>query len=91
MKNSLLSLSPSDDLRMLAETTFFTEADGDPVAVENPDGKGEVLLVCEHASRRLPQRYGTLGLSRLQSGLGLPIDSLLVDHLFHLPNSYPLP
>ncbi|KEQ05075.1 N-formylglutamate amidohydrolase [Pseudorhizobium pelagicum] len=48
---------------MLAETTFFTEADGDPVAVENPDGKGEVLLVCEHASRRLPQRYGTLGLS----------------------------
>lgn len=48
---------------MLAETTFFTEADGDPVGVENPDGKGEVVLVCEHASLRLPQRYGTLGLS----------------------------
>ena len=48
---------------MLAETTFFAESDGEPVAVENPRGRGEVLLVCEHASRRLPKRYGTLGLS----------------------------
>nr|CAD6617236.1 N-formylglutamate amidohydrolase [Rhizobium sp. TCK] len=48
---------------MLAEKTFFTENDGEPVAIENPRGRGEVLLVCEHASRRLPKRYGTLGLS----------------------------
>jgi Predicted N-formylglutamate amidohydrolase len=48
---------------MLAETTFFTESDGEPVAVENAQGRGELLLVCEHASRRLPQRYGNLGLS----------------------------
>lgn len=49
---------------MLAETQFFTKADGEPVAVENADGTGDVLLVCEHASRRLPERYGTLGLSQ---------------------------
>ncbi len=48
---------------MRAETQFFTEADGDPVAVENADATGDFLLVCEHASRRLPERYGTLGLS----------------------------
>src|SRR5690606_7150638 len=49
---------------MLAETQFFRKADGEPVAVENADGAGDVLLVCEHASRRLPERYGTLGLSQ---------------------------
>ncbi|KKX29584.1 N-formylglutamate amidohydrolase [Rhizobium sp. LC145] len=49
---------------MLVQSEFFTKADGDPVAVENADGRGEVLLVCEHASRRLPERYGDLGLSQ---------------------------
>ncbi|WP_152564359.1 N-formylglutamate amidohydrolase [Neorhizobium vignae] len=48
---------------MLVQSEFFTEADGEPVAVDNADGRGDVLLVCEHASRRLPERYGDLGLS----------------------------
>jgi len=48
---------------MLVQSGFFTEADGEPVAVENAGGKSEVLLICEHASRRLPERYGDLGLS----------------------------
>ncbi|MGK6312162.1 N-formylglutamate amidohydrolase [Neorhizobium sp. DT-125] len=48
---------------MLVRSEFFTEADGEPVAVENAGGKGEVLLVCEHASPRMPERYGDLGLS----------------------------
>jgi predicted N-formylglutamate amidohydrolase len=48
---------------MLVQSDFFTEADGDPVAVENAGGRSEVLLVCEHASKRLPQRYGDMGLS----------------------------
>lgn len=48
---------------MLAETQFFTEGDGEPVAVENAGAAGDVLLVCEHASSQLPKRYGTLGLS----------------------------
>ncbi len=36
----------------------------EPVAVvENPQGSSPILLICEHASRRLPDRYGTLGLN----------------------------
>src|SRR5215218_2728179 len=41
-----------------------------PVAVvENPQGRSPILLICEHASNRLPARYGTLGLgpSELES------------------------
>jgi len=48
---------------MLLQADFFTKADGQAVAVENPEAKGDVLLVCEHASRRIPERYGNLGLS----------------------------
>jgi predicted N-formylglutamate amidohydrolase len=32
-------------------------------AVDNPDGLSPILLICEHASNRLPPDYGTLGLS----------------------------
>jgi predicted N-formylglutamate amidohydrolase len=49
---------------MLVQSDFFTDVDGQPVAVDNADGSSPVLLVCEHASRRLPQRYGDLGLSQ---------------------------
>ena len=49
---------------MLVQSDFFTQADGEPVGVENAAGSSPVLLVCEHASRRLPQRYGDLGLSQ---------------------------
>ncbi len=42
---------------------MLTQAEGDPVAVLNPQGRGAVLIVCEHASRVLPERLGTLGLS----------------------------
>lgn len=42
---------------------LLTEAEGAPVAVENPEASSPFLLVCEHASRRLPEKMGTLGLS----------------------------
>lgn len=45
-------------------TGLLTQAEGDPVAIDNADGRGEFLFVCEHASRRLPERLGTLGLSK---------------------------
>ena len=48
---------------MLARQTVLTEADGDCVAVERPDGKSPVLIICEHASCVLPERLGNLGLS----------------------------
>eukprot|EP01035_Chromulina_nebulosa_P010679 gene10679-14325_t len=41
---------------------LLTAADGVPVSEINTDGRGDVLLICEHASRRLPARLGTLGL-----------------------------
>jgi len=40
----------------------------EPSAVEivNPDGSGSALLVCDHASNRVPLRLGTLGLDAVQ-------------------------
>lgn len=32
------------------------------VAVHNRDGRGPVVVVCEHASKAIPAQYGTLGL-----------------------------
>ena len=46
----------SDVLQLLAA------AEGSPVSEVNMRGKGDVLLVCEHASRKLPASLGTLGL-----------------------------
>lgn len=48
---------------MTVRSRFFTEAEGQAVGVENAAAKGDVLLVCEHASATIPQKYGTLGLS----------------------------
>lgn len=48
---------------MLLRSDILTKADGDAVAVENIDGTGQVMLVCEHASRALPLHAGDLGLS----------------------------
>ena len=42
---------------------FLTQEEGGPVALENPGARGRVVLVCEHASRRMPRALGTLGLS----------------------------
>lgn len=48
---------------MLTRSDILATSDGEAVAVYKPQGDGRVLLVCEHASRRLPQRAGDLGLS----------------------------
>ncbi|MCZ7856941.1 N-formylglutamate amidohydrolase [Agrobacterium salinitolerans] len=48
---------------MTVRSRFFTEAEGQAVGIENAAAKGDVLLVCEHASDAMPQKYGTLGLS----------------------------
>lgn len=42
---------------------LLTAEEGSPVAVVNPAATGDVLLICEHASRILPRKLGTLGLS----------------------------
>lgn len=41
---------------------LLTEAEGPAVAIENHEALGKAVIVCEHASRVLPRRLGTLGL-----------------------------
>jgi len=48
---------------MSEQSPLLTAADGQPVSEINVRGRSEVLLVCEHASRRLPARLGSLGLA----------------------------
>jgi len=49
--------------RMVPGQDSATQA-AEPVAVvDNPQGRSPILLICEHASNRLPSRYGTLGLT----------------------------
>jgi predicted N-formylglutamate amidohydrolase len=42
--------------------SLLTAADGGPVSQVNVGGHSDILLICEHASRRMPLRLGTLGL-----------------------------
>ena len=42
---------------------ILTAEEGDPIAIENGQGRGRVILVCEHASPTIPKNLGTLGLS----------------------------
>lgn len=48
---------------MSEQTGILTTAEGAAVTVENAAGKSPVLIVCEHASLRVPASLGTLGLS----------------------------
>lgn len=48
---------------MSEQFRLLTAAEGSAVSVENAAGRSPVLLVCEHASRRLPASLGTLGLT----------------------------
>ena len=48
---------------MSEQTRILTVAEGMAVTVENAAGKSPVLLVCEHASLKVPAALGTLGLS----------------------------
>jgi predicted N-formylglutamate amidohydrolase len=42
--------------------TLLSADDADAVEIVNPGGAGTAVLVCDHASNRIPQRLGTLGL-----------------------------
>jgi len=50
-------------LGMSEQFALLTAAERGVVSVERPSGVSPVLLVCEHASSRLPASLGTLGLS----------------------------
>ncbi|AMS45326.1 N-formylglutamate amidohydrolase [Aminobacter aminovorans] len=44
--------------------TILAADEGSPVAVERPEGRSPVLLICEHASRVIPRSLGDLGLPK---------------------------
>ncbi|MGR6468911.1 N-formylglutamate amidohydrolase [Rhizobium sp. PAMB 3182] len=48
---------------MLHHAGLLARSEGDPVGVVNPGGAGDILIVCEHASSRLPASVGDLGLT----------------------------
>jgi predicted N-formylglutamate amidohydrolase len=48
---------------MSEHSQLLKAIDGTPVSEVNVHGAGDVLLICEHASNRLPVGLGTLGLS----------------------------
>lgn len=40
----------------------MAERDDGPLMAEKPDGAGPFVVICDHASNRIPERYGSLGL-----------------------------
>lgn len=48
---------------MELSNTILAADEGEPVAVERPEGRSPVLLICEHASKKIPRSLGDLGLS----------------------------
>ncbi|MEE9453584.1 MAG: N-formylglutamate amidohydrolase [Paracoccaceae bacterium] len=41
---------------------ILSARDGAPVGIQNPDGRADILLICEHASNRIPAALDNLGL-----------------------------
>jgi predicted N-formylglutamate amidohydrolase len=50
---------------VVTSTSEFVASPMPPVMVINPNGTSPFVLVCDHASNRMPERYGGLGLSRI--------------------------
>jgi predicted N-formylglutamate amidohydrolase len=45
-----------------------------PVRIENPDGAGSFVIICDHASNRIPEEFDDLGLSEELIGLHIAWD-----------------
>jgi predicted N-formylglutamate amidohydrolase len=54
-----LQASPRTPIVAIAARAAFES----PIAVDNGRGRGPLLLLCEHASNRIPAAYGALGLA----------------------------
>lgn len=65
---------------MVSVSSLLDPAEEAPVAIRRPHGTSDILLVCEHASRRLPKSLGTLGLDAetLESHIAWDIGGLAV-------------
>jgi predicted N-formylglutamate amidohydrolase len=54
------------ELSVAAEQPPFEAGEDAPFELVNPEGAAPLLLVCDHATRFLPRRLGTLGLSEAE-------------------------
>ena len=50
---------------MLTWMPFLTPNEPAALTIERPQGKSDILLVCDHASRLIPRSLGTLGLDEV--------------------------
>ena len=57
-----MTLEPRGDQKQFERGLLLSEQDGPAFEIENRSGQGPFVLVCEHASNRIPQALGTLGL-----------------------------
>lgn len=64
----------------MSANSLLDPAEEATIAVRRPHGTSDILLVCEHASRRLPKSLGTLGLdaATLESHIAWDIGGLAV-------------
>ncbi len=53
---------------------ILADDEPDPFEIFNPHGKAKALITCDHASNRIPESLGTLGLSEQQLGLHIAYD-----------------
>jgi predicted N-formylglutamate amidohydrolase len=65
-------MSPSP--RSPAPAPLLRPDEPPPFEVLNPDGRAPILLVCDHASNRIPRALGTLGLDEVALGLHVASD-----------------
>ena len=66
-------------------------ADGPPVTVTAPGGPAPLILVCEHASNRLPRALGTLGLGAAALGSHIAWDPGAEAVALHLAETFGAP
>jgi predicted N-formylglutamate amidohydrolase len=50
---------------MTTRAATISSSGGEVPEIANPDGAGDFLIVCEHASRHIPASYGGLGLDEV--------------------------
>ena len=64
----------------------------EPVVVENPDGVGPIVIVCDHASNRIPAEYASFGFAEdaLQTHIAWDPGALAVARLLSAELDAPL-
>ena len=70
----------------------MTDGASEPVVVENPDGSGPFVILCDHASNRIPEDYASFGFDEdsLQTHIAWDPGALAVARLLSAELDAPL-